>query len=64
MLATGDRRDCFVVVDPSGGHHAAYSSAYSYLWNNSVELAKHLDTFSAAAFAELLSRTDARVWVA
>jgi transposase len=22
MLATGDRRDCFVVVDPSGGHHA------------------------------------------
>jgi diamine N-acetyltransferase len=43
---------------------AAYSSAYSYLWNNSVELAKHLDTFSAAAFAELLSRSDARVWVA
>jgi hypothetical protein len=43
---------------------AAYSSAYSYLWNNSVELGKHLDTFSAAAFAELLSRTDARVWVA
>ena len=22
MLAAGDRRDCFVVVDPSGGHHA------------------------------------------
>ena len=43
---------------------AAYSSAYSYLWNNSVELAKHLDTFSAAAFAELLSRPNARVWVA
>ena len=22
MLAYGDRRDCFVVVDPAGGHHA------------------------------------------
>jgi diamine N-acetyltransferase len=43
---------------------AAYSSAYSYLWDNSVALAKQLDTFSAAAFAELLSGTDARVWVA
>ena len=43
---------------------AAYSSAYSYLWDNSVALPKQLDTFSAAAFAELLSRTDARVWVA
>jgi diamine N-acetyltransferase len=39
---------------------AAYSSAYSYLWDNSVALAKQL----AAAFAELLSGTDARVWVA
>jgi len=33
---------------------AAYSSAYSYLWNNSVALAEQLDTFSAAAFAEWL----------
>jgi GNAT superfamily N-acetyltransferase len=30
----------------------------------SVALAKQLDTFSSAAFAELLSGTDARVWVA
>ncbi|SDR12816.1 Ribosomal protein S18 acetylase RimI [Rhizobiales bacterium GAS113] len=42
---------------------AAYAAAYADLWDDGAELARQLDTFGAAAFAELLRRSDARVWV-
>lgn len=43
---------------------AAYHTAYAYLWDQPEALAAQLATFNAAAFATLLARPDARVWVA
>lgn len=43
---------------------AAYAAVYGYLWDDSAALARQLATFGAEAFAKLLERADARLWVA
>jgi diamine N-acetyltransferase len=43
---------------------AAYEAVYGYLWDDSAALARQLATFGAEAFAKLLERADARLWVA
>jgi ribosomal protein S18 acetylase RimI-like enzyme len=43
---------------------AAYAAAYGYLWDKSAALARQLATFGAEAFAKLLERADARLWIA
>ncbi|WP_353645447.1 GNAT family N-acetyltransferase [Mesorhizobium sp. WSM2239] len=43
---------------------AAYAAAYGYLWDNSAALERQLATFGAEAFAKLLERADARLWIA
>lgn len=57
--ATMEDLDRLGIVGP-----AAYAEAYAYLWASPGAYARHLATFSRAAFAELLARPDARVWVA
>jgi diamine N-acetyltransferase len=43
---------------------AAYEAVYGYLWDDSAALARQLATFGAEAFAKLLERADARLWIA
>jgi len=43
---------------------AAYLAAYAGLWDRPEALTAQLDTFRAEAFAELLARPQARVWIA
>jgi diamine N-acetyltransferase len=56
--ATEKDVDSLGVIGP-----AAYAASYGQLWDNSGALAQQLATFSAKAFAQLLSRADVRVWV-
>ncbi|MBX9816034.1 MAG: GNAT family N-acetyltransferase [Sphingomonas sp.] len=43
---------------------AAYAEAYGGWWTSAAGLARHLESFGAAAFAALLADPGARVWVA
>ncbi|WP_085730061.1 MULTISPECIES: GNAT family N-acetyltransferase [unclassified Pseudomonas] len=43
---------------------AAYAAAYSYLWMDCVSLVNQLQTFSCAAFNQLLRREDCQILVA
>lgn len=43
---------------------ASYLAAYDYLWDDPAALLRHLRTFNAQAFREVIRRSDARVWVA
>lgn len=43
---------------------AAYADAYGYLWDDPASFVRQLETFGPAAFAELIGRHDAFVWVA
>jgi diamine N-acetyltransferase len=43
---------------------AAYAEAYSYLWDDPEAYVGQLATFSASAFADVLAKPNARLWVA
>jgi len=43
---------------------ATYADSYAYLWDDPVSFVRQLDTFGPSAFAELIGRDDAFVWVA
>jgi GNAT superfamily N-acetyltransferase len=43
---------------------AAYADSYAYLWDDPANFARQLDTFGPSAFAELIAREGAFIWVA
>ena len=43
---------------------AAYAETYAYLWDDPLAYLRQLTTFSTSAFAELIARENAHVWVA
>ena len=43
---------------------AAYADSYAYLWDDPASFVRQLDSFGPSAFAELIGRDDAFVWVA
>lgn len=43
---------------------AAYSAAYSDLWDDAAAFSAHLATFGEQAFAECLATSNSRIWIA
>jgi GNAT superfamily N-acetyltransferase len=56
--ATAEEAEVLGIIGPAG-----YAEAYGYLWDRPDAYCDQLQTFGPRAFASLLARPEARVWI-